>query len=311
MNAYSEYPNTWYVIARSDEVRPAKVLTRRICGNDVTLYRTRGGVLRAIDPVCPHMGAHLGHGGTVEGEVLFCPFHRFGFNTDGACIKTPISTKPPKARLTQHHIDEHSGLIYFWHHSAGEPPTWKVDALELEQYPVARTSVITSRAHTLSLMENAADRGHFHIVHGLRTSHIAAPFRPDGPRATMEYEFPGSLARIQLQGPCIVHLEMRYPTIKLTERQIIALTPIEGGTVTFSKVNRARTDARVPRVVAAIVNHGATSLFQFVSNTELKKDTKIWRHQKLVEHPRFAADDKSLADSRLWARQFFGANTTE
>jgi 3-ketosteroid 9alpha-monooxygenase subunit A len=31
--------------------------------------------IRIFDAVCPHRGAHLGHGGVLEGEAIVCPFH--------------------------------------------------------------------------------------------------------------------------------------------------------------------------------------------------------------------------------------------
>jgi nitrite reductase/ring-hydroxylating ferredoxin subunit len=42
-----------------------------------------GGRVRVFDAVCPHRGAHLGHGGIVEGEAIVCPFHarRIGMGT--------------------------------------------------------------------------------------------------------------------------------------------------------------------------------------------------------------------------------------
>lgn len=48
-----------------------------------------------MDAYCPHLGAHLGIGGTVEGETLRCPFHAFRFDTGGVCVATGYGTKPP------------------------------------------------------------------------------------------------------------------------------------------------------------------------------------------------------------------------
>ncbi|WP_425436809.1 Rieske 2Fe-2S domain-containing protein [Mycobacterium rhizamassiliense] len=41
------------------------------------MYRTKSGLARAIEAYCPHLGAHLGHGGKVLGDELHCPFHAF------------------------------------------------------------------------------------------------------------------------------------------------------------------------------------------------------------------------------------------
>ncbi|WP_420437385.1 Rieske 2Fe-2S domain-containing protein [Candidatus Poriferisocius sp.] len=37
-------------------------------GKDLVLYRTESGEARLIDAYCPHMGAHIGAGGKVDGD---------------------------------------------------------------------------------------------------------------------------------------------------------------------------------------------------------------------------------------------------
>jgi nitrite reductase/ring-hydroxylating ferredoxin subunit len=45
------------------------------------------GVVYALSNICPHAGAALQRG-QVEGAVLYCPLHRWGFTlTTGACIE--------------------------------------------------------------------------------------------------------------------------------------------------------------------------------------------------------------------------------
>ncbi|MFY7628125.1 Rieske 2Fe-2S domain-containing protein [Streptomyces sp. NY05-11A] len=67
------YPSGWFCLARSRELAPGRVVTRRFMNEDIVLYRTRDGRPRAVRPYCPHLGAHLGAGGTVEGQNLVCP----------------------------------------------------------------------------------------------------------------------------------------------------------------------------------------------------------------------------------------------
>ena len=38
-------------------------------------WRTASGEAVVMDAYCEHLGAHLGYGGQVEGEVIQCPFH--------------------------------------------------------------------------------------------------------------------------------------------------------------------------------------------------------------------------------------------
>ncbi|MFF3915823.1 Rieske 2Fe-2S domain-containing protein [Streptomyces sp. NPDC001852] len=68
------YPSGWFCLARSRELAPGKALTRRLMGEDIVLYRTCDAWPRAVDPYCPHLGAHLGAGREVEGQNLVCPW---------------------------------------------------------------------------------------------------------------------------------------------------------------------------------------------------------------------------------------------
>jgi phenylpropionate dioxygenase-like ring-hydroxylating dioxygenase large terminal subunit len=54
-----------------------EVLTRQFMDREIVMYRTKSGLARAIEAYCPHLGAHLGHGGKVLGDELHCPFHAF------------------------------------------------------------------------------------------------------------------------------------------------------------------------------------------------------------------------------------------
>src|SRR5690554_7382987 len=72
---FPRYPRGWFQIAYSDEVEPGSVHPIRYFGRDYVLFRTESGALSLLDAFCPHLGAHLGYGGRVEGESIRCPFH--------------------------------------------------------------------------------------------------------------------------------------------------------------------------------------------------------------------------------------------
>jgi nitrite reductase/ring-hydroxylating ferredoxin subunit len=98
-------------------------------GEDLVVYRTRSGIVRAVDPYCPHLRAHLGDGEWVDGERIVCPFHSFAYDVDGACILTGYATKPPpQARLAHRPGDGPIGLYRRWARQfygpavANEPP---------------------------------------------------------------------------------------------------------------------------------------------------------------------------------------------
>ncbi|MFE3021666.1 Rieske 2Fe-2S domain-containing protein [Streptomyces sp. NPDC059256] len=75
------------MLVPSSDLPPGAVLTRRLMGEDVVVYRTRSGRARVIRPYCPHLGAHLGCGGRVEDDLIVCPFHSFAFSGDGSLAR--------------------------------------------------------------------------------------------------------------------------------------------------------------------------------------------------------------------------------
>ncbi|AKU15600.1 Rieske 2Fe-2S domain-containing protein [Luteipulveratus mongoliensis] len=63
----------WYLAAYDREV-PEGVSP--LAFGDRRLMTIRdGSSIRVLDATCPHRGAHLGHGGTVSGNCVVCPFH--------------------------------------------------------------------------------------------------------------------------------------------------------------------------------------------------------------------------------------------
>jgi len=94
-------PNGWFAVAFARELREGEVRPLHYFGEDLVLFRTRSGHARVLDAFCPHLGAHLGHGGRVMGETLRCPFHGWQYDgTTGECVHIPYCERiPQQARL--------------------------------------------------------------------------------------------------------------------------------------------------------------------------------------------------------------------
>ena len=84
-------PNSWYEVLYSDELAKGEVKTVRYLGRDIVLFRGHDGKVGALEPFCPHLGAHFGFGGKVEGNNLVCPFHSWQFDGGGTCQHIPYT----------------------------------------------------------------------------------------------------------------------------------------------------------------------------------------------------------------------------
>ena len=63
-------PNSWYVLAYSEEVPRGEVVALDYLGRRMVAFRGESGEVSVLDAHCPHLGAHLAFGGRVEGDTL-------------------------------------------------------------------------------------------------------------------------------------------------------------------------------------------------------------------------------------------------
>ena len=128
--AMSRYPMplpfSWYTIYHADQLKPQDVVPLRYFGRDLVLFRTQSGKPQLLDAFCPHLGAHLGVGGFVEGESVVCPFHNWAWDGSGKCTSIPYADKmPPRMntlRIRHYELIEKNQMIYAWFHPENKKP---------------------------------------------------------------------------------------------------------------------------------------------------------------------------------------------
>jgi len=162
------YPTGWFRVAASGDVPRGAVRPLRYFGRDLVAFRTADDRVRVLDAHCPHLGAHLGHGGCVEGEALRCPFHRWAFDVKGLCVDIPYSKRRnvPKARTRHWPVVERNGAILAWFHADAAAPTWHVPELPSQSWSSTTWLEVDYTAHIQDLSENGIDTAHFSCVHG-------------------------------------------------------------------------------------------------------------------------------------------------
>ena len=61
-------PNGWFLMAYSEDLAVGDVRPLHYLDHDFVAVRGESGRVSVFDAYCPHLGAHLGHGGRVEGD---------------------------------------------------------------------------------------------------------------------------------------------------------------------------------------------------------------------------------------------------
>ncbi|WP_294078577.1 Rieske 2Fe-2S domain-containing protein [Sphingomonas sp.] len=166
-------PFGWFGIGYSGDLAIGDVRALRYFGRDLVLFRNEQGEAGLLDAYCPHLGAHLGIGGTVEGDSIRCPFHAWQYRPDGFCSKIPYAKAfPPRAKrepLTRAYpLVEKSGVIWAWYHPDNAEPAF--DVIDYPEFTDAEWAEPTKRewrfaSNPQEIAENGVDVAHFAYVH--------------------------------------------------------------------------------------------------------------------------------------------------
>jgi phenylpropionate dioxygenase-like ring-hydroxylating dioxygenase large terminal subunit len=79
--------NSWHLVALSQNVKQGQVLSLKLVGSSIALFRSPTGLSGLIDR-CPHRNYPLSLG-RVVGNHLECPYHGWRFAGDGSCVQVP------------------------------------------------------------------------------------------------------------------------------------------------------------------------------------------------------------------------------
>lgn len=309
------YPYGWFAVAFSSELSNGKMLTARFIDRDIVVLRTASGAISAIEAYCPHLGAHLGHGGSVVGEEIRCPFHGFQFATSGRCTFSPYGTPPPAARLGVLEAREICGVVMVWHGPSGETP-WEIEAPDAgPEWRPLRTKKLTLHSHPQEVTENSVDFGHLSELHGFRNVRVVRDLAADGPRLRTSYAFTRTMPLI---GGIDTEIDIRvdglgFSLVEMTIpggwaiRQLVLTTPVgERGVVAHIATSlRTRAKGLVGRAVWRPVETLIERAILYAVVLELRRDQPIWDNKKYLSRPALAAGDGPIGRYRRWARQFY------
>ncbi|MDB5393976.1 MAG: Rieske (2Fe-2S) protein [Rhodospirillales bacterium] len=305
-------PFGWFAVARVDEIAPGSVKILRYFETEFVVWRGKDGKLRATDPYCRHLGAHLGHGGVVVGNDLECPFHNWRYDGTGAVVDIPYTRILPKrvrrpSFLQSWSVAETNALIYAWYHPDRTGPLWQPEPSEeimREGWTLFEQYECEIAVHIQEITENGVDYPHFRYVHG--TKSLPEPnWRIDGFRrlstAAAKMETPRGIVDGQIQsrslgpGQSFVRLTGISDVLLLN-----SLTPIE------RERTHVRFDFYRPPDTGASAARAAQALARNIIH-QLEQDRVIWENKQYQPKPVLCnGDGPILAYRRQYAQYYVG-----
>jgi 3-ketosteroid 9alpha-monooxygenase subunit A len=301
----ARFPRGWFVVAWSAELAPGAVKPLHYFDEHLVLFRTEAGEAVVMDAHCPHLGAHLGHGGTVEGDAIVCPFHAWRFDGTGTCTRIPYSERIPRqATLRTWKVTERSGCIFVWHDAFGGAPAWEVPTitnLDNEAWTPWFPNQIEVATHPREIVENVADKQHFPVVHRTDVSVFENIY--DAHRATQHTV---GVATPPMGGKDHFDIEATYhgPAFQISDMKgvlhstlLLAHTPVTETLLHLRfAVSLRRAGPRTDEFAGMYVENLRRGFHE---------DISIWENKKFRERPRLVAEDGPVGRLRTWYRSFY------
>lgn len=158
--------NDWHPVAQADRLKQGQILSVRLLGEDVVLWRASEKVA-AWEDLCPHRGTPLSMG-RIENNTLICGYHGWTYNPEGQCIRFPAHPKQvPPSHVRVHRVyqvRERYGLLWV---CLGNPERDIPTFVEWDDpaYRKILCGPYPCKASGTRFMENFLDVAHFPYVH--------------------------------------------------------------------------------------------------------------------------------------------------
>ena len=336
-----QFATGWFAALRAEEVVAGRVTPFQFLGRELVAFRDAGGAVAVIDAVCPHFGAHLGHGGTVEGGCVRCPFHGLKFDGTGQCVGGGLYGERGHRALrtavwTTHEL---AGMVFVWHGPELARPAWPMPLGALDwagwSPPVTNAGRALPRTNLFFPTENIIDMTHFVNVHCWDLHEVVvAPHVDDHGYMRARIDVTWS-AWAQSQRPWVRRLGKKISspfqvefviyepgiavaTTQLTEaqgslsvRSLILITPVNAADCHIRAVMSVRDPApgRVAGLLRQRLGVGLPEvlapLFLAVGTADFDGDAMIWSNRTHLERPRPLKEDGPIVGYRRWSERFW------
>jgi 5,5'-dehydrodivanillate O-demethylase len=156
----------WWPVACSQTLQ-TQPLPVRILGEDLVLFRTRGGEVGLLERACAHRLASLEYGRTEERGIRCC-YHGWLYDVAGRCLEQPAeppeSTFKDRIRLPAYQTQEAGGFVFAYLGPAPAPLLPRYDLLFRDDGRRV-IGVESENCNWLQRAENGVDEPHLISLH--------------------------------------------------------------------------------------------------------------------------------------------------
>lgn len=298
----------WYLLRFLDEldegVNPVEL------GSRALMALRDGDDVRVFDATCPHRGAHLGYGGTVDRECVVCPFHGKRVRLGGS----------GRLSVAQHYVVQAGTAVFVRignepQHERGFEVAIKQAAAQSE---IVCATVRTTNVPATYVVENAFDIDHFFAVHKV-------------PRSSGMSVEVGAAGELRIDG------EFRTassPWGSVEEREAARRRGAQAGALDYAVASRFSAAAYSPHVVvthfgsgpqaSVIITGGmprrdgscevrvaigapdqrALPMLVAGAGKAISEDIVVWDHLDLTAPQRFDSRDTAVLSFRQFCTEF-------
>lgn len=303
-------PFGWFCVGYPEDFAAGKPVPARYWGRHLVIWRDEREELHVQDAFCPHLGAHLGHGGTVEDCEIVCPFHGWKFDAEGTNTEIPYSNRTNrKGRLRTFPVIEVNGMSMAWYHpDADVDPMWDVPTIpEFGEDPEWSTDIRTDYVIDTAIQEmaeNGVDSAHFRYVHDTATVPEITNYETDFPNAVMNSSQNFPTPRGVMEGH--INTTAFGPGMSMVEfsgivdtLNLAVTTPIEPDKCII------RFNFRFKTMGDLETTQNVGKAFADEVHKQLLEDKPIWEHKAHLVRPALSDNDGPFMKFRRWYSQFY------
>jgi len=307
----------WHCLGLSETFKD-KPIAITAFGTRIVVFRNTSGEALALQAACPHMGGDLTMG-IVDGDMVRCPYHNWGWGAEGICIDIPYAKKiPTGARIMSWPVCEENKLLFIWNDPEGLLP----DSEEI----IPREEVCFSgdwsdwvieeniiHINCRELIDNMSDKAHFITVHGLESPTLFKNIF-EGHKLTQVMHAKNSdgsefgeggqmIANSTYYGPAymISKIDNEAAGFSHSSIQLVSHVPIDKDNFIL------RHGVIVQNIPTLSEEENKAVIDEYTEMTQLsfKQDVDIWHNKYRIDNPLLCDGDGPLHKLREWYNQFY------